>query len=85
MGVILVGHGIEAVEDVVENKSHLILYFINNGLCALAMLTEMGDYGGNSGRGGSTSMMSARGGDWLAKNSMESNDASRGGLVVFWG
>ncbi|GJW77282.1 hypothetical protein Tco_0138964 [Tanacetum coccineum] len=35
-------------------------------------------------RCGSTSMMLGRGGGWLAKRSMDSNDGSGGRLVVLW-
>ncbi|GJV02950.1 hypothetical protein Tco_1336519 [Tanacetum coccineum] len=40
-----------------------------------------GKCGGNGGRGGSTSMMSVRGGGWLGKCLMDLNDGTGGGLV----
>ncbi|GKC30347.1 hypothetical protein Tco_1037641, partial [Tanacetum coccineum] len=71
---------VEAVEDAIENESHLIPYFIGNGLCALAMLTKM-KCCGNGGRGGSRSMISASGGGLFSIRSIDSNDG-RGGRFV---
>ncbi|GJS64089.1 hypothetical protein Tco_0678653 [Tanacetum coccineum] len=65
--VILVGDGAEAVEDVVENESHLIPHFIGDRLCALAMLIKM--------------IIVDRGGGCHAKHSIESNDGRGGGFV----
>ncbi|GKD17822.1 hypothetical protein Tco_1206980 [Tanacetum coccineum] len=60
--------GVKAVEDMVEDESHLILHLIGDRLCALAMLTKV--------------FMAERCRGWLAIRSMHSNDGSGGGLVV---
>ncbi|GJS30814.1 ribonuclease H-like domain-containing protein [Tanacetum coccineum] len=82
---VLVGDGVEAIKDMVEDESHLIMYLIGDHLCALKMLIKVFVADRNRGRGGSISMISGRGGGWFAIHLMDSNDGSSGGLVVLDG
>ncbi|GKA20821.1 ribonuclease H-like domain-containing protein [Tanacetum coccineum] len=83
--VVLVGDGVEEIKDMVEDKSHLIMYLIGDHFCALKMLTKVFVVDRNRGRGGSISIISGRGGGWFAIHSMDSNNGSSGGLVVLDG
>nr|GEZ04128.1 hypothetical protein [Tanacetum cinerariifolium] len=76
------GNNIEAIEDVVENEVHLIPNVVRDCLCALSILTKMFVADRWWWRGGFISMISGRGGCWSTIRSMDSNDGSKGGLVV---
>nr|GEV76407.1 reverse transcriptase domain-containing protein [Tanacetum cinerariifolium] len=73
---VLMGNGVEEIENVLKDEAHLILYFIGDGLCR--KVYGRGKYGS---KGGSRFMMSGYGGGWLAKRSINSNDG-RGGRLV---